>query len=232
MKYLVHYKTLITELENRFPSSTKPNHICTLPADDYRKQLQQEFGNKPRECMTYNDCTRLIFEGSLLSDNAYLYLSPRLAQATLIEDGNEFLMYCRLERINQNILAQCQQKILNQLINALKQKEAELEEEIQREAEESWKIWGQERLSRNMLADKFLYLVAKNQVEEVKKLLQQSVTLLNVKDSNGNTGFDIAKMLNHENMLQFLVSFQRASLECSPDAPRHEGIPTCHAGTR
>ena len=73
-------------------------------------------------------------------------------------------------------------------------KEADLEAEKRRELEEAWQDWKKELLEKNTLPDKFPWLVAKNQLEEVKKLVEQDVTLLRAKDPLGDIPLSIAKM--------------------------------------
>jgi ankyrin repeat protein len=200
-----NYENLISELENNFSSFERPTVIYVENPTQQKLRIQDECGHAIMENLIYEKCVILIFEGPLMSDEAYLYFLPRLARAVLCEDADEFLMYRRLERINKRVLAESQQRTLERLIDALKKKEADLEEEERRELEEAWKDWEKKRLEKNTLPDKFLWLVARNQLEEVKKLVEQDVTLLNVKDPLGDIPLSIAKMREHDDMVQLLI---------------------------
>ncbi|MCV6636686.1 hypothetical protein [Candidatus Albibeggiatoa sp. nov. NOAA] len=200
------YERLIIELEQNFLSFKKPKTICkpTFTDTAYKQNLEFEFKHKTRDNLNYDDCTRLLFEAPLLSDEAYLHFVPRLAKAAFIEDANAFFLYNHLEKINQNILTGSQKILLQQLIIELKQIEANCEAEILQETEQSWREWEETQRNNNTVTSRFLYAVATNQFEEVQQLLKQDITLLNAKDSNNHTVFDIAKMREHQAMLQFL----------------------------
>lgn len=203
---------LISELENDFSSFERPIVIYQESITEEKRRIQNELGHRIREDMDYEECTLFLFEGPLISDEAYLYFLPRLARAVFYEDANEFFMYRRLERINQSILTEFQQRTLKRLINALKKKEADLEEEERRELEEAWQDWEKKRLEENTLLDKFLWLVARNQLEEVKKLVEQDVTLLKVKDPLGDIPLSIASMRGHDEMVQILIELEKKLL--------------------
>lgn len=90
--------------------------------------------------MTYEQSSMMIVDGSLISDEALCYFLPRLARAIFRENGNEFLLYRRLEYINKNLFNQKQKILLECLIGSLK----EFEKEIEAEEERKLKQWQQE----------------------------------------------------------------------------------------
>lgn len=207
-----NYKDFISELESEFSSFEKPIVIYRKSITEEKRRIQSEFGHRVREDMDYEACATFLFEGTLISDEAYLYFLPRLARAVFYEDAYEFFMYCRLEKIDKNILTESQCRILERLIESLKEKEALLEKEEQRELEEAWTQWESERLEKNTLSDQFLLLIAKNKLKKVKKLIEQDKTLLNVTDNFGNTALSIAKMKDHDDMVQLIIELENKLL--------------------
>lgn len=79
----------------------------------------------------------MIIDGALISDESLCYFLPRLARAIFQENGNEYLLYRRLEYLDKNLLSQEQKTILEPLITSFKKLEQEIEMEEQRELKQA-----------------------------------------------------------------------------------------------
>lgn len=105
------YSSLINDINEAFSSFKKPSIIYAAPAsEDISKGeylvIQQDYCSILRDEMTYEQCSMMIIDGQLISDEALCYFIPRLARAVFQENGNQFLLYRRLENLNKNFLSQ------------------------------------------------------------------------------------------------------------------------------
>lgn len=135
------YDSVLNDINKAFSSFKKPSIIYAAPeSGDISKgeylAIQQDYCGISRDEMTYEQCSMMIIDRPLISDEALCYFLPRLARAVFQENGNEFLLYRRLEYINKNLFNQKQKILLECLIGSLKEVEQELEAEEERELEQ------------------------------------------------------------------------------------------------
>lgn len=202
------YTSLVYDIEKLFSSFTKPLIIYAAPADtDITKgeysASQQDYCSISREKMTYEQCSMMLIDGALISDESLCYFLPRLARAVFQESGNECLLYQRLEYLDKNLLIQEQKTILDCLITSFKELEQEIEMEEKRELEQAQMDWEQEILESEQIDDKFLLAIARGDIDNVKSLIEQGANV-NEKDNHGNYPLDIAKYRGHTNVVELL----------------------------
>ena len=202
------YTSLLDDIEKAFSSFPQPLIIYAAPADtDITKgeysAIQQDYCSISREEMTYEQCSMMLIDGTLISDESLCYFLPRLARAVFQESGNECLLYQRLEYIDKNLLIQEQKTILDCLITSLKELEQEIEMEEKRELEQAQMDWEQEILGSEQIDDKLLLAIARGDVDNVKSLIEQGANV-NEKDNHGNYPLDIAKYRGHTNVVELL----------------------------
>ena len=204
MKYI----SLLDDIDKAFSSFTKPSIIYAAPANiditkgDY-SAIQQDYGSVSRDEMTYEQCSMMIVDGILISDESLCYSLPRLARAVFQESGNEYLLYRRLEYLDKNLFSQEQKTILDCLITSLKELEQEIEMEEKRKLEQAQMDWEQEILGSEKINDKLLLAIARGEIDNVKSLIQQGANV-NEKDKHGNSPLDIAKYRGHANVVEVL----------------------------
>lgn len=155
----MNYTSLLDDIEKAFSSFTKPLIIYAAPTNtDITKgeysAIQQDYCSISRDEMTYEQCSMMIIDGALISDESLCYFLPRLARAVFQESGNEFLLYRRLEYLDKNLLSQEQKTILDCLITSLKEHEQEIEMEEKRELEQAQMDWEQEILKSEKIDDR------------------------------------------------------------------------------
>lgn len=202
------YTSLLDNIERTFSSFKKPSIIYANPTDEpitkgeYLK-IQHDFAGLSRDQMTYEQCSMMLVDGALISDEALCYFLPRLARAVFQEGGNEYLLYRRLERINKSLLNQEHQKIVDCLITSLKEFEQEKEMEEEKELEQAQIDWEQERLVSEKIEDKLFLAIARGDFENVKILINQGANV-NEKDNYGNSPLDIARYRGHTKIVELL----------------------------
>lgn len=165
--------------------------------------IQCDFGSILKDEMSNEQCSMMICDNSLISDEALCYFLPRLARYALQEKGHEYLFYRRLENISETFLSQEQKATLNQLILTLKELEQEMEREEKRELEQSWADWEKTLLKSEKINDKFLLAIARGSIDNVKKLINQGANV-NERDNNENSPLDIAKYKGHIKIVELL----------------------------
>lgn len=138
MKYI----SLLDDIDKAFSSFTRPLIIYSAPADtDITKGeysvIQQDYGSVSRDEMTYEQCSMMIIDGVLISDESLCYFLPRLAKAVFQEGANGYLLYRRLKHFDNYPLNHEQKKILECFITSLKELEREIEMEEERELREA-----------------------------------------------------------------------------------------------
>lgn len=138
MKYI----SLLDNINKAFSSFAKPLIIYAAPANiditkgDY-SAIQQDYGNVSRDEMTYEQCSMMVVDGVLISDESLCYFLPRLARAVFQEGANGYLLYRRLKHFDKYPLNQEQKKILECFITSLRELEQEIEMEEERELREA-----------------------------------------------------------------------------------------------
>jgi hypothetical protein len=174
----MNYTSLLDDIEKAFSSFTKPLIIYAVPANtditkgDYLA-IQQDYGSISRDEMTYEQCSMMIIDAPLISDESLCYFLPRLARAVFQKSGNEFLLYRRLEYLDKNLLSQKQKTIIECLITSLKELEQEIEMEEQRELEQAQMDCEQRILGSEKIGDKLLLSIARGDIDNVKNLIDQ-----------------------------------------------------------
>jgi hypothetical protein len=202
------YTSLLNDIEKAFSSFQKPLIIYAASANtditkgDY-SAIQQNYCSISRDEMTYEQCSMMITDGALISDESLCYFLPRLAMAVFQESGNEYLLYQRLEYLDKNLLSQEQKTILECLITSLKELEQEIEMEEERELEQAQIDWEQEIIGSKKIDDKLLLAIARGDIDNVKNLINQGANV-NRKDNHGNSPFDITKYRGHTNVVELL----------------------------
>lgn len=135
--------SLLIQLEQAFSEFKKPSIVYSLSeqgvADNERLAIQQDFGGILIQEMTDELCSIMICDSPLISDAALCYFLPRIARMVLEKRGLEYLLYSRLEGINQTVLNEEQKAVLNRFILTLKEIEQELEMQEKKELEQYWK---------------------------------------------------------------------------------------------
>lgn len=204
----MNYTSLLDDIEKAFSSFTRPLIIYAAPANtditkgDY-SAIQQDYGSISRSEMTYEQCSMMIIDGPLISDESLCYFLPRLARAVFQENGNEYLLYRRLEYLDKNLLSQEQKTILDCLITSLKELEQEIEMEEKRELEQAQMDWEQELIGSEKINDKLFLAIARGEIDNVKSLIEQGANV-NEKDIHGNSPLDIANYREHANVVEVL----------------------------
>ena len=122
------YTSLLDDIDKAFSSFRKPSKIHTAPENNSITKgeylaIQHNFGGILREKITDKQCSMILVDGSLISDEALCYFLTRLVTAVFPERGNEYLLYRRLEHLDRNLLSQEQKKMLDCLITSLKELE-------------------------------------------------------------------------------------------------------------
>lgn len=204
----MNYTSLLDNINKAFVSFTKPLIIYANPADtditkgDYLA-IQQDYGSISRSQMTYKQCSMMIIDGTLISDESLCHFLPRLAKAVFQESGNEFLLYRRLEYLDKHLLSQEQKTILDYLITSLKELEQEIEIEEKRELEQAQMEWEQEILKSEKIDEKLLLAIARGDIDNIKNLIDQGANV-NEKDNHGNSPLDIAKYRGYTEIVEVL----------------------------
>ena len=204
MKYI----SLLDNINKAFSSFAKPLIIYAAPANiditkgDY-SAIQQDYGNVSRDEMTYEQCSMMVVDGVLISDESLCYFLPRLARAVFQEGANEYLLYRRLKHFDKYLLNQEQKKILECFITSLKELEQEIEMEEKRELEQAQMDWDQEILGSEKINDKLLLAIARGNIDNVKNLIDQGANV-NIKDNYGNSSLDIARYRENTNIVELL----------------------------
>jgi hypothetical protein len=132
------YQYLLDSVEANFRCFKKPDIIHNAKNEEDAKKgsypaVQEDFGNLVRENMSHNDCIEMIYELSVISDEAVFYFLPNLSKTVLCDEGNELFFYSRLESINTNCLSHEQKKVILELIEAAKKKEEIADQEVELE---------------------------------------------------------------------------------------------------
>lgn len=202
------YTSLLNDIDKTFLSFRKPSIIYNIPADgDIIKgeylAIQNDFGGISREAMTDEQCSMMLIDGPLISDEALCYFIPRLARSVFHESGNEYLLYRRLEKLNKNLLSPEQKEVLNYLITSLKALEQEMEMEEETKLEKAQMDWELEMEVSQKLEDKLLLAIARGNIDHVKNLIDQGANI-NKKDNYGNSPLDIANYKGHIKIIELL----------------------------
>ena len=198
---------LLSNIEKGFSQFKKPAIIYKIPesgvvTNDYL-DIQSDFANLLPSEMTDKQCAMMICDGSLISDEALCYFLPRIARRVLLQGGLEYLLYRRLEYLDPTLLDREQKSTVNQLIDALKELEKELEMEEKQELEQSWIDWEQVLVESDNINDKLLLAIFRGSLDDVKILIEQGANV-NEKDQNGNSPLDIAKYRGQSEIVEFL----------------------------
>ena len=106
--------------------------------------------------MTDKQCVMIICDGPLISDEALCYFLARIARRVFLQGDLEDLLYRSLEYLDTTLLNQEQKSTVNQLIDALKELEKELEMKEKQELEQSWIDWEQVLVESDNINDKLL----------------------------------------------------------------------------
>lgn len=153
--------------------------------------------------MTSEQCSMMLIDGTLISDEALCYFLPRLAKAVFEERRNEYFLYNRLEKIDKNLLNQEQRQVVDRLITSLKKLEQEIEMEEEAELKEAQIDWEHELLESEGLENKLLLAISTGDISNVKALIDQGANV-NEKDKYGNSPLDIARYGRHTKIIELL----------------------------
>lgn len=199
---------LLDDIERFFSNFAKPLIIYAAPlsADIIKGEylaIQQDYCSISRDEMTAQQCSMMIIDAPLISDESLCYFLPRLARAVFQESGNENLLYRRLEYLDKNLLNQEQKTILDYLITSLKELEQEIEIAEKKELEQAQLDWEQKLIGSNKINDKLLLAIARGEIDNVKNLIDQGANI-NQKDKHGNSPLDIANYRGHTNVVELL----------------------------
>ncbi|MBD1890328.1 ankyrin repeat domain-containing protein [Coleofasciculus sp. FACHB-SPT9] len=201
------YSSLLEDINQAFSGLKKPLLIPILPEKGVLEgeylAIQQDFGEFSKNEMSDEQCSMMICDAWLISDEALCYFLPRLARSVLQNRGFEDFLYRRIEKINETLLNQKQKMILNRLIFTLKDIEKELEIEEKQELEESWKDWEESLLQSENINEKLLLAIARNNIDNVKKLISQGANIQE-RDKQGNSPLDIANYKGYIKIIDLL----------------------------
>lgn len=193
-------KFLLDNLEKLFSGYTKPSIIYNLSPEEVVTNeylaIQRDFGSLLKNEMSDEQCSMMICDSWLISDQALCYFLPRIAKMVLQNRGYEDLLYRRLESLNTTFLDQDQKAIVNHLITTLKKIEEEMEMEEKQELEQSWADWEEVRWQSDNINDKLLLAIARGSIDDIKTLINQGANV-NERDNQGNSPLDIAKYKGH-----------------------------------
>jgi ankyrin repeat protein len=198
---------LLSNIEKGFSKFKKPAIIYKIlesgvVTNDYL-DIQRDFGNLLPSEMIDKQCAMMICDSPLISDESLCYFLPRIARRALLQGGLEDLLYRRLEYLDQTLLDQEQKSTVNQLIEALKELEKELEMEEIKELEQSWLNWEQVLVESDNINDKLLLAIVRGSLDDVKILIDRGANV-NEKDKNGNSPLEIAKYREQSEIVEFL----------------------------
>ncbi|MEW5857539.1 MAG: ankyrin repeat domain-containing protein [Cyanobacteriota bacterium] len=199
--------SLLDDLDKAFSGFKKPLLMPIIPEKGVLEgeylAIQRDFDKISKNEMSDEQCSMMICDSWLISDEAWCYFLPRLARSVFQNRGFEDFLYRRIEKINETLLNQEQKVILNRLIFTLKEVEKELEMEEKQELEQSWTDWEESLLQSEKINDKLLLAIARNNIDDVKKLINQGANIQE-RDKQGNSPLDIANYKGHIKIIELL----------------------------
>ena len=131
VRHAMKYENLIIELKRAFPDVNLPEKVTSCATtkdlkDDFECiSIERDFAQRNRESLSYKDCSMLIIDSALITDEAFAYFIPRLAKAVTNESGDAFLLRNRLKKIKG--LSREQMKLVEELISVCDKIENEID---------------------------------------------------------------------------------------------------------
>lgn len=205
------YNHLLNDIERAFSELNRPSIIYAPPAlgENVKGEylaIQQDFGNVSPKEMSEHQCSMMLCDIWMISDESLCYFLPKLANIFLQKTGYEDI-YRRLININSKILTPEQREVINKIIFTLKMLELQLKIEEKEELNQAGKNWEESLKNSEDINNMLLLAIAKGSIEEVKKLIEQGADLKK-KDSNANSPLDIAE---YKGQVEILKDLQQLS---------------------
>jgi hypothetical protein len=208
------YNHLLHDIERAFSELKRPSTIYTPPAleENFKGEylaIQQDFGNVSPKEMSEHQCSMMLCDIWMISDEALCYFLPKLANKLLQERGYEDI-YRRLININPALLNSEQKEVIDKIIFTLKELELQLEIEESKELNQAWENWEESLRNSEDINDMLLLAIAKGSIEEVKNLIEQGADIKK-KDSKGNSPLDIAEYKGQVEIIKYLQQLSAKS---------------------
>ena len=159
--------------------------------------------------MSEHQCSMMLCDIWMISDEALCYFLPKLANKLLQERGYEDI-YRRLRNINPAILNSEQKEVIDKITFTLKELELQLEIEESKELNQAWENWEESLRNSEDINDMLLLAIAKGSIEEVKNLIEQGADIKK-KDSKGNSPLDIAEYKGQVEIIKYLQQLSAKS---------------------
>lgn len=206
---MIEYKKLIKEVQEAFKKWPQPSNIYLNTGDgkSYKEneEIQSYFEHLTPETMNYEEASMMIHDFCLISDEAYCYFLPRLAKAVFEEGSNETFFYKRLKEIDPTILNNKQLKLINQSIKLAEKLQLDKINIEESKFDNAWKDWRQKIQGiDDQLARELFLAIERNDLSQIKELLNFQIDIKLLKDLNNNTPLDIAQMKGHTQIEDFL----------------------------
>jgi hypothetical protein len=201
------YNHLLHDIERAFSELNRPSTIYAPPALEENVKgeylaIQQDFGNVSPKEMSEHQCSMMLCDIWMISDEALCYFLPKLANKFLQQRGYEDI-YRRLININPAILNPEQKEVIDKIIFTLKELELQLEREESKELNQAWENWEESLRDSEDINDMLLLAIAKGSIEEVKKIIEQGADLKK-KDRKGNSPLNIAEYKGQVEIIKYL----------------------------
>jgi hypothetical protein len=118
---LANSEDLFNKTYDQFKNRKKPKFILDQkhfkdPKDYECKSIQKAFKLKTIKNVTAYDCWKMLIDGPLINDDAYLYFLPRLLKHVLEDPIHEDLLSSRLKSLDKRNLSSDETAIVEKII--------------------------------------------------------------------------------------------------------------------
>ena len=118
---LANSEDLFNKTYDQFKNRKKPKFILDQkhfkdPKDYEYKSIQKAFKLKTIKNITAYDCWKMLIDGPLINDDAYLYFLPRLLKHVLEDPIHEDLLSSRLKSLDKRNLSSDETAIVEKII--------------------------------------------------------------------------------------------------------------------
>ncbi len=94
------------------------------PQDYECHSIQEDFVPKSRYDLSYQDCSMLLIDASLITDAAFLYYLPGIAHGVFYDGNDQMFFLSRLRTVDTDLLADDECQVLHDLLLATQELEA------------------------------------------------------------------------------------------------------------
>jgi len=121
---LANSEDLLTKTYYQFKNRKKPEYIVDKknsknPKDYECKSIQKAFKLKTIKNLTPYDCWKMLVDGPVINDDAYLYFLPRLLKHVLEDPIQEDLLSSRLKSLDKRNLSSDESAIIVKIITVI-----------------------------------------------------------------------------------------------------------------